>query len=352
MAVASLHTGFSLCGSSVSFCDVALTISSHQHFQRFFLHPSSKRWHLLKTPTCLAAISRNNNSGPDENPSPNPSLKPKRSTSQIQNSKSAKNEVNDPNGTFTITKPKRTRRGRKSEAAAVEDLVRGKLERTFASIREQNPEILKDWGRIIKEKVGDDEDDDIGSEDSGNSEAQDHANIESKMVVEEEDPNWPLDADVGWGTRASEYFENYPIKNVLDEDGFEIDWEGEVDNGLVKEINCLEWESFAFRPSPLVVLVFERYNRSSENWKVLKELEKAAEVYWKCKDRLPPRTVKLDINIEKDLAYALKVKECPQILFLRGNRILHREKEMRTAEELVQMMAHFYYNAKKPTCIK
>lgn len=36
--------------------------------------------------------------------------------------------------------------------------------------------------------------------------------------------------------------------------------------------------------------------------------------------------MKIDINIERDLAYALKVKECPQILFLRGNRILYREK--------------------------
>lgn len=38
------------------------------------------------------------------------------------------------------------------------------------------------------------------------------------------------------------------------------------------------------------------------------------------------QTVKIDINIERDLAYALKVKDCPQILFLRGNKILYREK--------------------------
>lgn len=29
--------------------------------------------------------------------------------------------------------------------------------------------------------------------------------------------------------------------------------------------------------------------RASDNWKVLKELEKAAKVYWNAKDRLPPR---------------------------------------------------------------
>lgn len=38
------------------------------------------------------------------------------------------------------------------------------------------------------------------------------------------------------------------------------------------------------------------------------------------------QAVKIDINIEKDLAYALKVKEGPQILFVRGNRILYKEK--------------------------
>ncbi|KDP26497.1 hypothetical protein JCGZ_17655 [Jatropha curcas] len=172
------------------------------------------------------------------------------------------------------------------------------------------------------------------------------------MVVKEEDPNWPLDADVGWGIRASEYFEKHPIKNVVGEDGLKIDWEGETDDTWVKEINCLEWESFAFHPSPLIVLVFERYNRATVNWNTLKELEKAAKVYWSAKDRLPPRTVKIDINIERDLAYALKVKECPQLLFLRGNRIIYREREFRTADELVQMIAHFYYNAKKPSCVQ
>ncbi|KAK8570082.1 hypothetical protein V6N13_002780 [Hibiscus sabdariffa] len=50
------------------------------------------------------------------------------------------------------------------------------------------------------------------------------------MVVEEDDPNWPLDADVGWGNGASEYFEHHAIKTVVGEDGSEIDWEGEIDD--------------------------------------------------------------------------------------------------------------------------
>ncbi|CAN1279594.1 Thioredoxin-like fold domain-containing protein MRL7 homolog, chloroplastic [Linum perenne] len=81
------------------------------------------------------------------------------------------------------------------------------------------------------------------------------------------------------------------------EDGFGIDWEKELDEGWVQEINYLEWESIAFHPSPLIVLVFERYNRATDNWKTLQELEKEAQVYWNAKDRLPPRTVKIDMNI-------------------------------------------------------
>ncbi|KFK29402.1 hypothetical protein AALP_AA7G129000 [Arabis alpina] len=216
---------------------------------------------------------------------------------------------------------------RRSEADAVEDFVRSSLERTFSTIREQNPEAFenKDKADFIKDKL--------------------------EMVVEEEDPDWPVDTDVGWGIRASDYFDAHPIKNVVGEDGTQIDWEGEIDDSWVKEINCLEWESFAFHPSPLVVLVFQRYKRASDNWKTLKELEKAIRVYWDSKDRLPPRAVKIDLNIETDLAYALKAKECPQILFLRGNRILYREKEFRTADELVHMIAHFYYKAKRPSWI-
>ncbi|KAL9997680.1 putative thioredoxin-like domain-containing protein MRL7/MRL7L [Helianthus debilis subsp. tardiflorus] len=74
---------------------------------------------------------------------------------------------------------------------------------------------------------------------------------------------------------------------------------------------------------------------SSENWRALKELEKAAKVYWSAKDRLPPRTVKLDMNLETDLAYALKVRECPQILFLRGNRIIYRETRKNVVNHLM-----------------
>ncbi|KAM7527327.1 hypothetical protein LguiB_030737 [Lonicera macranthoides] len=303
----------------------------------------------------VARPLRKSDSEPDPKPSPNSNSKPE-TKSRKQKTKFQQNGDENLDRIFPTTIPKKPRRGRKSEAAAVEDFVRDSLEQTFASIRQQNSEILKDKESVMKEKVGDG----INSEKTGSDDEDDDENDDGKgggkkgkkMVVEEENSDWPLDAEVGWGIRASDYFEQHPIKNVVGEDGVEIDWEGEMDDNFVKEINCLEWETFAFHPSPLIVLVFERYNRPTDNWKVLKELEKAAKVYWRAKDRLPPRTVKIDINIERDLAYALKIKEGPQILFLRGNMILYREKQIRTADELVQMIAHFYYKARKPSCMK
>ncbi|XP_034689952.1 thioredoxin-like fold domain-containing protein MRL7, chloroplastic [Vitis riparia] len=287
-------------------------------------------------PPSRVVVSARSDPKPNPKPRPEPGSKPKRRTRAPRNDGDEAN----PNRTFPATIPRKPRRGRRSEAVAVEDFVRDTLDRTFAAIREQNSETPE----IMKKRLDDDDDDDEDDE-------EDEDNGGDEVVVEEESSNWPLDAEVGWGIRASEYFEQHPIKNVVGEDGVEIDWEGELETGWVKEINCLEWESFAFHPSPLIVLVFERYNRASDNWKVLKELEKAAKVYWSAKDRLPPRTVKIDINIERDMAYALQAKECPQILFLRGNRILYREKDFRTADELVHMIAYFYYNAKKPSCI-
>ncbi|KAF3666787.1 ATP citrate lyase (ACL) family protein [Capsicum annuum] len=276
----------------------------------------------------------------------------RRKAKRPQESKVTHNEDKDSAKIFPITLPKKPRRGRRGEAAAVEDFVRDSLEKTFASIREQNSEIIKDTENILKDRVDDDTDSDESSDDEDESSG---GMKEKKMIVEEEDPDWPLDADVGWGIRASEYFDKHPIKNVIGEDGVEIDWEGEIDDCWVKEINCLEWESFAFHPSNCKSLMFSEIisslHRASDNWKALKELEKAAKVYWSAKERLPPRTVKIDINIERDLAFALKVKECPQILFLRGNRILYREKDIRMADDLVRMIAYFYYNAKKPSCI-
>ncbi|PQM38817.1 uncharacterized protein Pyn_17526 [Prunus yedoensis var. nudiflora] len=260
-------------------------------FQTFLppILPSASvhRTRALNSLSCLA-ISKKSDSEPDPKPRSNAKPKPRRRKIEI-----SEDEDEEQGETFPTTIPRKPRRGRRSEAAAVEDYVRESLDRTFASIREQNPEIVEKKEEVMKRKVDDDEEDEgFGREKS--------------MVVEEESRDWPLDADVGWG----------------------LGLRSEVEDNWVKEINCLEWESFAFHPSPLLVLVFERYNRASDNWKALKELEKAVKVYWDAKDRLPPRSVKIDINIERDLAYALKVRECPQILFLRGKQdLVQRERD-------------------------
>ncbi|XP_010251386.1 PREDICTED: uncharacterized protein LOC104593326 [Nelumbo nucifera] len=308
------------------------------------LFPSSPRNpNFIKKSLSPFTISATSEPARNFNSNRDPASKPK--TKGRRPKREVSKEVENSGEVFPTTIPRKPRRGRRREADAVEDFIRNSLERTFDSIRQQNAEVLEDKEQVLKDRV-DDEVDDNDDEDDRDGDPR-----KKEVVVEEDDPNWPLDADVGWGIRASEYFEKHPIRNVVGEDGVEIDWEGEIDDNWVKEINCLEWESFAFHPSPLMVLVFERYNRATDNWKFLKELEKAIKIYWKAKDRLPPRAVKIDINIERDLAYALKVRECPQLLFLRGNRILYREKDIRTSDELVQMIAHFYYNAKKPSWI-
>lgn len=203
-------------------------------------------------------------SDPEREPNSNPKAKSKKTTrrrlkAEVEAPQKDGDEKPDGSKILPETIPRKPRRGRRSEAAAVEDFIRGSLERTFASIREQDSEVFENKEKVMKDRVEDDEVDTESHEDEDEGGISGGGN--KKMVVEEESANWPLDADVGWGIRASEYFEQHPIKNVVGEDGVEIDWEGEVDDNWVKEINCLEWESFAFHPSPLIVLVFERYNR-------------------------------------------------------------------------------------------
>lgn len=213
--------------------------------------PSRIPSRILKRLSCNAALE-NSDQNPESSSTPNPKSKQRKAKNLRPESKDPENGGN-PEGSFPGIIPKKPRRGRRSEAAAVEDYVRDSLKRTLESIGKQNPEVFENMQNFIKEKAG--SDDDSSDDEDGVDEG------EKEMVVEEDDPDWPLDTEVGWGIRASEYFDQHPIKNVKGEDGAEIDWEGELDYGLVKEINCLEWESFAFHPSPLIVLVFERYNR-------------------------------------------------------------------------------------------
>lgn len=206
------------------------------------------------------ALSKKPDSEPDLKLNSAPKAKPKSRIRRLKTEVS-QNEGKDPSGKFPTKIPRKPRRGRRSEADKVEDFVRKSLERTFESIREQNPEVFESREKIMKDRVDEEYNSDISDAEEDVDEDDVGGMKETKMVVEEESQTWPLDAEVGWGIRASEYFEKHSIRNVVGEDGVEIDWEGEIDDNWVKEINCLEWESFAFHPSPLVVLVFERYNR-------------------------------------------------------------------------------------------
>ncbi|GJU90359.1 hypothetical protein Tco_1302782 [Tanacetum coccineum] len=145
------------------------------------------------------------------------------------------------------------------------------------------------------------------------------------LVVDEEDPNWPEDAD-GWGFNFSQFFDKMSVKNVKkgeDDDGYdsekEVNWE---DIRAIKDITSAEWEDAVFSDlSPLVVLVHNRYRRPKENEMVHDQLEKAIQLIWDC--RIPsPRCVAIDAVVE-----------------------------IRTADELSKIMAYFYYGGAKPSCL-
>jgi len=93
------------------------------------------------------------------------------------------------------------------------------------------------------------------------------------LVVNEEDPNWPEDAD-GWGFSFNQFFNKITIKNEKkeeeddDEDSEGDDSEKEIvwqdDNYIrpIKHLTTAEWEEAVFKDiSPLMVLVHNRYKR-------------------------------------------------------------------------------------------
>ncbi|KAK6138622.1 hypothetical protein DH2020_027647 [Rehmannia glutinosa] len=179
---------------------------------------------------------------------------------------------------------------------------------------------------------------------------------EYPLVVEEDDPDWPEDAD-GWGFSLGQFFNKISIKNVKKDDDENYDSENEIiwqdDDYIrpIKDITTVEWEEAIFKDiSPLVVLVHNRYKRPKENEKVRDELEKAVHIIWNC--RLPsPRCVALDANTELDLVSALQVSVFPELIFTKAGKILYREKAIRTADELSKIMAFYYYGAAKPPCL-
>ncbi|KAL7606064.1 hypothetical protein Lser_V15G19385 [Lactuca serriola] len=172
------------------------------------------------------------------------------------------------------------------------------------------------------------------------------------LVVDEEDPDWPEDAE-GRGFNFSQFFDKMTIKNVKKDDE-DYDSDGEVnwqDIRAIKDIKSEEWEDTVFQDlSPLIVLVHNRYRRPKENEMARDQLEKAIQIIWDC--RIPsPRCVAIDAVVECDLVSTLGVSVFPELIFTKVGKILHREKEIRTADELSKMMAFFYYGAAKPPCL-
>ncbi|KAE8688974.1 trihelix transcription factor GT-2-like [Hibiscus syriacus] len=147
------------------------------------------------------------------------------------------------------------------------------------------------------------------------------------LVVDEDDPDWPKDAD-GWGFNLDQFFDKITVKNNKKEKGNGDDYDSE------KEI---VWQD-------------DGLYSTKENERVGDELTKAVNIIWNC--RLPsPRCVAVDAVIEDDLVSALNVSGFPKIMFTKAGKKLYRERAIRTADELSKMMAFFYYGADKPPCL-
>ncbi|KAJ0261956.1 Thioredoxin-like fold domain-containing protein MRL7L [Hirschfeldia incana] len=226
-----------------------------------------------------------------------------------------------------------------------------------------DPEERREWRKKIREVI--DNHPDVEEEEEEEIDMVEKRRKMQKLladyplVVNEEDPDWPEDAD-GWGFSFNQFFNKITIKNEKkdDDDDEEDDKEKEEivwqdDNYIrpIKDLTTAEWEEAVFKDiSPLMVLVHNRYKRPKENEKSREELDKAIQVIWNC--GLPsPRCVAVDAVVETDLVSALQVSVFPEIIFTKAGKILYREKGIRTADELSKIMAFFYYGAAKPPCL-
>ncbi|CAN8285329.1 unnamed protein product [Cochlearia groenlandica] len=231
-----------------------------------------------------------------------------------------------------------------------------------------DPEERKEWRKKIREVIHNNPDIDEEEEIDLVEKRRKMQKLlaEYPLVVNEEDPDWPEDAD-GWGFSFNQFFNKIEIKNQKKEDDDDADDDGDGDDGNeeekeivwqddnyirpIKDLTTSEWEEAVFKDiSPLMVLVHNRYKRPKENEKFREELEKAINVIWNC--GLPsPRCVAVDAVVETDLVSALQVSVFPEIIFTKAGKILYREKGIKTADELSKIMAFFYYGAAKPPCL-
>ncbi|OAY51348.1 thioredoxin-like fold domain-containing protein MRL7L, chloroplastic [Manihot esculenta] len=220
-----------------------------------------------------------------------------------------------------------------------------------------DPEERREWRRKIEEVISKYPDVEEQLDDDEKKIKMQKLLDDYPLVVEEDDPDWPEDAD-GWGFNLGQFFNKITIKNVkkdVDDENYnsenEIVWQDDNYICPIKDITAAEWEETVFKDiSPLIILVHNRYKRPKENAKIRDELEKAVHIIWNC--RLPsPRCVAIDAVVETDLVSALKVSIFPEVIFTKAGRILYREKATRTADEFSKIMAYFYYGAGKPPCL-
>ncbi|KAL6610230.1 hypothetical protein ACP70R_040199 [Stipagrostis hirtigluma subsp. patula] len=181
-----------------------------------------------------------------------------------------------------------------------------------------------------------------------------------ELVVEEEDPNWPEDAEDGMGFSLGQFFDKITIKAEKKDDdeeedekaGYQSDkeivWEDDNYIKPIRDVKTQDWDASVFTDfGPMIVLVHNRYKRPQENEMARAELVKAIEMFWE--HNLPsPRCVAVDACAEPDLVDVLKVSGFPEVLFTNAGRIIHRDKVVRLAEEWSRMMAFFYYKAARP----
>ncbi|GAU12186.1 hypothetical protein TSUD_01530 [Trifolium subterraneum] len=90
------------------------------------------------------------------------------------------------------------------------------------------------------------------------------------LVVEEEDPNWPEDAD-GWGFSFGQFFDKITVQNKKKEDKDDVEdddvdddkpivWQDDNYIRPIKDLKSKEWEETVFKDiSPLIILVHNRY---------------------------------------------------------------------------------------------
>ncbi|KAG6547612.1 hypothetical protein Mapa_011061 [Marchantia paleacea] len=210
-------------------------------------------------------------------------------------------------------------------------------------------------------------------EGSKNEQTDDEEEDDYPLWMEEDDPTWPEGEDDGYGFQVSQFFEkwgNVKVKNVeedgkiIEEEEGKIDdedegdadlslkWEQEEYQWIVREINFLEWDLVALQdPTPLIVLGFERYGSSGvDGWALLKELETMVKRIIDSR-KYPVRAVKLDVNIEADLAAALKIKTIPTLLFINAGKLVYRMTGVKSADELLQITSHLFYHSTKPACM-